>query len=338
MHAIRLHAPGDLRLSETAPPTSGPGEVLIRVEAAGICGTDRHLFQGEFPCTPPVTLGHEFSGIITATGPSVSLPVGLRVTCDPNDPCLECEPCQRGRVNLCERNSITGITRDGGFAPFVSFPARKAIALPASLHPHHGAFCEPLACTLHGLDLAAVMPGHRVTILGGGVIGLLALQLARNAGAETLLITRHPAVRGGSGHRHPCPPRRGAGAGDPGPTCAMTARAFQEVETCGPAAKDLCSQTATSTRIAEPARLSASSVVHDPTAAATPHSASQIQCDSGKFRLEARLKSPLPTRNNASPPIAEADSAHVPTSPGCTIARSEPTATNTTPATIGMCM
>ena len=190
MHAIRLHAPGDLRLSETAPPTSGPGEVLIRVEAAGICGTDRHLFQGEFPCTPPVTLGHEFSGIITATGPSVSLPVGLRVTCDPNDPCLECEPCQRGRVNLCERNSSTGITRDGGFAPFVSFPARKAIALPASLHPHHGAFCEPLACTLHGLDLAAVMPGHRVTILGGGVIGLLALQLARNAGAETLLIRR----------------------------------------------------------------------------------------------------------------------------------------------------
>ena len=195
MHAVRLHATDDLRLTETAVPTPGPGEVLIRVEAAGICGTDRHLFRGEFPCTPPVTLGHEFSGIITATGPGVDLPPGLRVTCDPNDACLTCAPCLRGRVNLCEANSVTGITRDGGFAPFVVVPARKAIALPADLHPHHGAFAEPLACTLHGVDMAAVVPGQRVIILGGGVIGLLAVQLARNAGAETLLITRHPAKR-----------------------------------------------------------------------------------------------------------------------------------------------
>ena len=178
MHAIRLLATGDLRLIDIAPPAPGPGEVLIRVEAAGICGTDRHLFHGEFPCTPPVTLGHEFSGIVTATGAGVTLPLGLRVTCDPNDPCLTCAPCLRGRVNLCEANSVTGITRDGGFAPFAVFPARKAIALPADLHPHHGAFAEPLACTLHGIDMAAPLPGERVIILGGGVIGLLALQLA----------------------------------------------------------------------------------------------------------------------------------------------------------------
>ncbi len=195
MKALRLHAARDLRLSEVAEPLPGPGEVLVRVEAAGICGTDRHLFLGEFPCRPPVTLGHEFCGIIKAVGDGVDLAPGSRVTCDPNDPCLACGPCLKGRPNLCERPSITGITRDGGFAPFAVFPARKAIALPADLHPHHGAFAEPLACTLHGLDLGAPRPGERVTVLGGGVIGLLALQLARNAGAEVLLVTRHPEKR-----------------------------------------------------------------------------------------------------------------------------------------------
>lgn len=195
MRAIRLHAVHDLRLSDVDIPQPGPGEVQIKVEAAGICGTDRHLFHGEFPCTPPVTLGHEFCGLVTATGAGVTIPLGTRVTCDPNTPCLSCDQCLRGRVNLCQRNSVTGITRDGGFAPYAVFPAHKAIDLPADLHPHHGAFCEPLACTIHGLDMAAPLPGERVTILGGGVIGLLALQLARNAGAEVLLITRHPDKR-----------------------------------------------------------------------------------------------------------------------------------------------
>jgi L-iditol 2-dehydrogenase len=195
MQAVRLHAVRDLRLTEVPTPDPGPGEVQVRVEAAGICGTDRHLFQGEFPCSPPVTLGHEFSGVVTAMGASVTIPLGTRVTCDPNTPCTTCDPCLRGRVNLCERNAVTGITCDGGFAPYAVFPAHKAIELPADLHPHHGAFCQPLACTIHGLDMAAPLPGERVIILGGGVIGLLALQLARNAGAEVLLITRHLAKR-----------------------------------------------------------------------------------------------------------------------------------------------
>lgn len=195
MLATRLIATHDIRSVELPVPEPGPGEVLIRVESAGICGTDRHLYKGEFPCTPPVTLGHEFSGIVLAAGPGADIAEGARVACDPNDWCGRCDACLRGRVNLCPNNVATGIHRDGGFAEFAVFPARKAVVLPADLDPLHGAFCEPLACTLHGLDIAAPVTGERVLVIGGGVIGLLALQLAVLAGAETMLLTRSPEKR-----------------------------------------------------------------------------------------------------------------------------------------------
>lgn len=174
--------------------------ILIRVEAAGICGTDRHLALGEFPSQPPVTLGHEFCGTVVSAGKDVpverlGLQPGVRVACDPNAWCGTCAQCLRGRVNLCLRNVATGVHRDGGFAEYATFPAAKAIVLPANLDPRHGAFCEPLACTLHGLDLGAPRAGERVIVIGGGVIGLLAVQLARLAGAETMLLTRQQAKR-----------------------------------------------------------------------------------------------------------------------------------------------
>ncbi len=195
MRAAQLLGIGSLALVNLPDPTPGPGEILIKVEAAGICGTDRHLFKGEFPCAPPVTLGHEFSGLIVACGSAVKMPLDQRVTCDPNISCGACDACLRGRVNLCAANVAIGIHRNGGFAPFATLPAHRAHVLPATLNPLHGAFCEPLACTLHGLDLGAPRVGERVIILGGGVIGLLALQLARLAGAETLLVTRQASKR-----------------------------------------------------------------------------------------------------------------------------------------------
>jgi L-iditol 2-dehydrogenase len=195
MLATRLMAVRDVRTVEVPVPEPGPGELLVRVEAAGICGTDRHLYAGEFPSDPPVTLGHEFVGIVEARGDGVAIAEGTRVACDPNDWCGRCDACLRGRVNLCARNVATGIHRDGGFAEYAVFPARKAVPLPAGLDPLHGAFCEPLACTLHGVDIGAPAIGERVTVIGGGVIGLLALQLARLAGAETMLLTRNPDKR-----------------------------------------------------------------------------------------------------------------------------------------------
>jgi L-iditol 2-dehydrogenase len=194
MQAVRLQAVGRVEAVKVPVPSPGPGEVLVRVLAAGICGTDRHLFKGEFPCAPPVTLGHEFSGEVVATGDGVELPTGTRIACDPNIACGTCDQCLRGRVNLCARNIAIGIHRDGGFAEFATLPAHRALEV-GDLDPLHAAFAEPLACTLHGVDIGAPVPGDRVIVLGGGVIGLLAVQLARNAGAEVLLVTRNAGKR-----------------------------------------------------------------------------------------------------------------------------------------------
>ena len=195
MQATRLIAAHDVQTVAVPMPDPAPGEVLVKVLAAGICGTDRHLFHGTFPCKPPVTLGHEFCGTVVAQGAGVTLPIGTLVTCDPNIACGTCLQCLRGRINLCQNLMAVGIGRDGGFAQYCAFPAHRALALPATLDPRFGAFCEPLACCIHGLDIGAPKPGERVIVLGGGVIGLLTLQLARAAGAQTLLVTRQKAKR-----------------------------------------------------------------------------------------------------------------------------------------------
>lgn len=196
MKAMRLEGIGQLFTREVDKPTPGPDDLLVRVEACGVCGTDRHLFHGEFPSRPPVTLGHEFSGIIEATGSHVSgFAVGDRITGDPNIACGRCSHCVNGRVNLCRNLQAIGIHRDGGFADYVLVPQKQAFLLPANLDPMHGAFCEPLACCLHGIDLAGIQSGSSVVVLGGGVIGLLAVQLARLAGATTVILSTRQASR-----------------------------------------------------------------------------------------------------------------------------------------------
>ncbi|MCW5706891.1 zinc-dependent alcohol dehydrogenase family protein [Shinella sp.] len=197
MKAVFLEEVGKLSLRDVAKPVPQPDELLVRVEACGICGTDRHLFLGEFPSRPPVTLGHEFAGIVEAVGSSVSaFQAGMRVTGDPNIACGRCAECHRGRVNLCHNLQAIGIHRNGGFAEYVTLPEKQAFALPLTIGPLHGAFCEPLACCLHGVDLAGIQAGSSVIVIGGGVIGLLVVQLARLAGAtRVVLVTRSEAKR-----------------------------------------------------------------------------------------------------------------------------------------------
>ncbi|WP_164753632.1 MULTISPECIES: zinc-dependent alcohol dehydrogenase family protein [unclassified Mesorhizobium] len=196
MKAVRLEAVGDITLRDVDMPDIGADELLVRIEACGVCGTDRHLFHGEFPCTPPVTPGHEFSGIVEAIGTSVSgFAIGDRVTGDPNIACGRCAHCHAGQVNLCTNLCAIGIHRDGGFADYLALPQKQAFVLPAGLNPLHGAFCEPLGCCLHGVDLAGIKPGSSVVVLGGGVIGLLTVQLARLAGATTIILSTRQASR-----------------------------------------------------------------------------------------------------------------------------------------------
>jgi L-iditol 2-dehydrogenase len=194
--AARLLAHDRMELVEAARPAAGAREVLVRVEAAGICGSDRHMFRGEYPTALPVILGHEFCGIVEAVGSEVTrLVPGQRVTADPNIACGHCAACRMGRVNLSANLQAIGVTRDGGFAEYVAIPEAQAIVLPASLDPLHGAFSEPLACCLHGLDVARIRPGDAVAVLGGGVIGLLMVQLARLAGATTVVLSTRQAPR-----------------------------------------------------------------------------------------------------------------------------------------------
>ncbi|WP_164754317.1 zinc-dependent alcohol dehydrogenase family protein [Mesorhizobium sp. M7A.F.Ca.US.008.03.1.1] len=196
MKAVRLEAVGGITLRDVDMPDIGADELLVRIEACGVCGTDRHLFHGEFPCTPPVTPGHEFSGTVEAIGKSVSgFAIGDRVTGDPNIACGRCARCHAGQVNLCSNLRAIGIHRDGGFAEYLALPQKQAFVLPAGLNPMHGAFCEPLGCCLHGVDLAGIKPGSSVVVLGGGVIGLLTVQLARLAGATTIILSTRQASR-----------------------------------------------------------------------------------------------------------------------------------------------
>lgn len=197
MRALFLEQIGKLSLLEVERPAPRADELLVRVEACGICGTDRHLFLGEFPSRPPVTLGHEFSGIVEAVGSDVTaFEPGMRVTGDPNIACGRCAQCHQGRVNLCQDLQAIGIHRNGGFAEYVTLPEKQAFALPLAMDPLHGAFCEPLACCLHGVDLANIKAGSSVVVIGGGVIGLLVVQLARLAGAtRVVLVTRNEAKR-----------------------------------------------------------------------------------------------------------------------------------------------
>jgi L-iditol 2-dehydrogenase len=170
--------------------------VLIRIQACGVCGTDAALYRGEYPARVPVVIGHEFSGEVEAVGEGVSnLQPGQRVTVDPNVVCHACDYCRGGREHLCEQVSSMGVHRDGADAEYCVMPAGNVYPLPDCVSFETAAFCEPLACAVHGLDLAQVRLGDTVLVLGAGGMGNLIAQCARDAGAARVVVSEPIAIR-----------------------------------------------------------------------------------------------------------------------------------------------
>ena len=185
MLAARFMDIGDLRLVQEDVPKPGPGEILIKVRASGVCGTDAHILKGESASTPPVILGHEYAGEVVEAGEGVtSFKVGDRVCVDPNIFCHSCYYCHSGKVHLCLNLTALGVDIDGGFAEYSVLPAAQAHLLPPNVSFAAGAFIEPVACCIRGLEQAQIRPGDEVAILGGGPIGLILLQLAAAAGGR----------------------------------------------------------------------------------------------------------------------------------------------------------
>ena len=175
------------------------GEVLIKVMACGVCGTDVHIFHGEkgsADVRPPVVLGHEFAGIVEQVGEGVdSLKTGDHVAVDPNIYCGCCHFCRIGKKQFCENLQAIGVNRDGGFAEYCLLPAAQCFLLKADLPFEHGAMAEPLACCIHGIDRAQIRHGDTVCVIGGGAIGLLMVQLAKLAGASSVILSEPVEMR-----------------------------------------------------------------------------------------------------------------------------------------------
>jgi L-iditol 2-dehydrogenase len=185
--ALRLHAAGDLRLHDEEEPTPREGDVLLRVTAVGLCGSDRHWLVeggiGDAVLSRPLILGHEFAATIQS-GPRA----GERVAVDPADPCRRCGVCLSGQQHLCPALRFAGHgSTDGALRGLLAWPERLVHPLPDSLSDAEGALLEPLGVALHALDLGQVRPGMTVGVYGCGPLGLLLLQALRAAGAASIV-------------------------------------------------------------------------------------------------------------------------------------------------------
>jgi len=180
---------GNVALVERPEPRAERGHVVLEVAAAGICGTDLHIEDGEYAVRPPVTMGHEVCGVVGEVGEGVDSGwVGARVVTETYfSTCGQCDYCLSGRTNLCPDRRSIGSFVDGGFAPRVAVPVGNLHRIPEALHVHAAALTEPLACCCQSLPPGAVQAGDRVLVVGPGPIGLLAAQVARAQGGEVHL-------------------------------------------------------------------------------------------------------------------------------------------------------
>ena len=194
MKSLVVEKPGFVRLDDLQTPECGPRDVLIRVQASGICGTDVHIYRGEYLGSYPIVPGHEASGVVDACGTDVtSFRVGDPVAFEPNISCGVCKACLNNRQNFCERWQGIGVTRPGSMAEYVLVPESNVFAA-TGLSPEIACFMEPLSCVLHGIQKARIKLGDRILILGAGPIGILLLKTAALQGvSSTTVLERNPS-------------------------------------------------------------------------------------------------------------------------------------------------
>jgi len=203
MRAVIIDAPGIIRVDNVPDPTPRPDEVLVRVGACGICGTDLHIIDGDSPLARyPIIPGHEFAGEVVAVGSDVAqrygkenITVGSRVAVEPNLYCGYCDSCRTGHENLCLNYAALGVTTDGAIAQYVTVPIAKAYALPDNMSFREGALIEPVSCAVHGMHILNPRSGDTFLIVGAGTMGLLLLQLAVRGGASRVAMVDVNAQR-----------------------------------------------------------------------------------------------------------------------------------------------
>lgn len=194
MRALVYEGNKTLAVRDLTIPAVEADEVLIRVAYAGICGSDLLIWNGRYPrVKPPVTIGHEFSGVIVRTGSAVSeLKAGDRVVVEPLMTCGSCHACTSGDYHLCRKLGLIGIDTNGGMAQYVKAPAAKTICIPDSVSLRDAALVEPLAVGVHMVNQSGLKAGQTALVTGGGPIGLIAASVARLRGADVYVSEINP--------------------------------------------------------------------------------------------------------------------------------------------------
>ena len=202
MKALLLSKYRQLEIAEVPTPSAGAGEVLIRVGACGICGSDVHGYDGSSGRRiPPIVMGHEAAGRIATVGAGVTgLAQGDRVTFDSTIYCGACGYCKRGEVNLCDHRQVLGVScgdyrRAGAFAEFVTVPARVVYKLPESISFAEAAMLEAVAVAIHAVSLVEISAESTALVVGAGTIGVLILQALRAAGCKRVFVSDVDATR-----------------------------------------------------------------------------------------------------------------------------------------------
>ncbi|WP_321800012.1 alcohol dehydrogenase catalytic domain-containing protein [Caballeronia sp. J97] len=200
MKALVYTQPNEMQLLERPTPVAEEGEVVLKIDAVGICGSDMHAYHGHDPRRKPgLVLGHEFAGTVVQSR-DAKWKQGTRVTGNPLITCGTCEYCVQGRDNLCANRTMVGMTRPGAFAEYMSIPAASLVAIPASMPAHVAAATEPAATALHAVNLimralSRPLPECRTLIVGGGAIGLFSALLLRSYGCRDVTVAETNAAR-----------------------------------------------------------------------------------------------------------------------------------------------